>query len=108
MSGGFFDYYQYHIDTIADSIEGVLDNQGKEKPSDEWDGGYLKEYPVKLYPTYPEVVQDKMREAVKQLRIARVYAQRIDYFLSGDDGEETFVKRLEKELKDIENEKSII
>lgn len=33
------------------------------------------------------------------LEIAQIYAQRIDYLLAGDDGEETFQERLDKELK---------
>jgi len=42
-----------------------------------------------------------MRDAVKQLKIAAVYAQRIDWFLSGDDSEETFIERLTKDLEDL-------
>jgi hypothetical protein len=32
------------------------------------------------------------------LRKAAVYAQRVDWLLSGDDGEETFLERLKKDL----------
>ena len=39
-----------------------------------------------------------MREAIKQLKIAAVYAQRVDWLLSGDDGEESFIERLEENL----------
>lgn len=42
-----------------------------------------------------------MKEAVKQLRIATVYAHRIDFFLSGDNGEESFITRLAEELSKI-------
>ena len=34
MSGGHFDYQQYRINDIADSIEHELNIQGKEKPKD--------------------------------------------------------------------------
>jgi hypothetical protein len=44
-----------------------------------------------------------MKEAVKQLRIAAIYAQRVDWFLSGDDGEESFIERLNEELNEINN-----
>ena len=104
MSGGHFDYNQYKIDEIADSIERALNNQGKEKPKDELYGNldYYKDYPEeKYYYTYPEIVQEKMREAVKQLRIAAVYAQRVDWFLSGDDGEESFIRRLQEDLDSL-------
>jgi hypothetical protein len=43
-----------------------------------------------------------MKEAVKALKIAQVYAQRVDWLLSGDDGEESFLSRLDDELKKLE------
>ena len=104
MSGGHFDYNQYRINDIADSIERELNRQGKEKPKDELYGDkeYYEKYPdEKYYYTYPEIVQEKMREAIKQLKIAAIYAQRVDWFLSGDDGEESFIERLSEDLNAI-------
>ncbi|MBN2776827.1 MAG: hypothetical protein JXR36_04250 [Bacteroidales bacterium] len=104
MSGGYFNYNQYLIDDIADSIERKLNRQGQEKTKDELYGDkeYFEKYPdEKFYYTYPEVVQEKMREAVRQLKIAAVYAQRVDWFLSGDDGEESFIERLAEDLNDL-------
>ena len=101
MSGGHFDYNQYRITDIADSIECTLNKQGKEIPKEELYSSkeYYEEYPEeKYYETYSEIVQEKMREAVKQLKIAAVYAHRIDWFLCGDDGEESFIRRLEEDL----------
>jgi hypothetical protein len=43
-----------------------------------------------------------MKEAVKALKIAQEYAQRVDWLLSGDDGEESFLSRLDENLKKIE------
>ena len=107
MSGGHFDYNQYRINDIADSIERELSRQGKEKPKSELYGDkeYFEKYPdEKYYYTYPEIVQEKMREAVKQLKIAAIYAQRVDWYLSGDDGDESFIERLEEELKTYNNQ----
>jgi len=104
MSGGHFDYSQYRIYDIVDSIERELNRQGKEKPKNELYSTeeFYEEYPnEKYYPIYPEIIQKKMRDAVKQLKIAAVYAQRIDWFLSGDDSEETFIERLTKDLEDL-------
>jgi hypothetical protein len=101
MSGGRFDYTQYHINTIADSIESELERQGKEKPKDElyFDKEYLEKYPEeKYYYIHPLEVQNEMRKAIKILRQASVYAQRVDWYLSGDDGDENFLKRLKAEL----------
>lgn len=105
MSGGKFDYKQYHIGEIADEIQSELDKMGKEVPkedrwhSDEW----YKKYPKDLiYPTYSGKTIEEFQNAIKYLRIAHIYAQRIDWFLSADDGEETFHERLTKELKELE------
>ena len=92
MSGGHFDYQQYRIGQIADDIQLLIDNNDSMERN-EWGDPRGR--------NYPEEVLDKFREAVKVLRTAQVYAQRIDYLVCGDDGEESFLKRLEKELKDV-------
>ena len=107
MSGGHFDYEQYHITTIADSIQAELDKQGKEIPrEDRWhDDDWYKKYPDdKFYSTLSEETQKEFKNAIHYLRIAAVYAQRIDWFLSGDDGEENFHKRLNEELDKLNRE----
>lgn len=107
MSGGFFSYEQHHIEDIADSIQVELDIQGTEIPrKDRWhDDDWYKKYPEDLrYPTYSEKTQKEFQNAVKQLRISKIYAQRIDWFLSGDDGEENFHKRLNEELDKLNRE----
>ena len=45
----------------------------------------------------PETIEE-FRKAIKVLREAAVYAHRIDWLLSGDDGENTFHERLKEEL----------
>ena len=35
--------------------------------------------------------------------MAAIYAQRIDWLLSGDDGEESFKRRLKEELDELES-----
>jgi hypothetical protein len=39
---------------------------------------------------------------MKSIRVAAVYAQRIDWLISGDDGEESFLERLKEELGQLE------
>ena len=98
MSGGKFNYAQYHITEIIDGIERELERQGKERPKHEiyFD---LEDYPdEKYYYTHTEEVQQEMRNAIKALKLAAVYAQRVDWYLSGDDGEESFLRRLKEEL----------
>ena len=109
MSGGAFDYNQYKIGYIADQIEETVIKNGVEKTPEElknegWiDPDWYKKYPEdKFHYKYPDEVIEKMKEAVKALKIAQVYAQRVDWLFSGDDGEESFLRRLEEELKEIE------
>lgn len=106
MSGGSFNYTQYQIEDIANYIQEKLDNQGKEIPKEmRWcDDDYLEKYPdERFYPTYPEDIQESFREGIKHLKLAYVYAQRIDWFLSGDDGEDSFRRRLKEELDSLKN-----
>jgi len=108
MSGGAFDYNQYKIGYIADQIDEVIVKNGIEKTSQElkdesWrDPEWYEKYPEdKFHYKYPDEVIEKMKEAVKALHIAQEYAQRVDWLLSGDDGEESFLSRLEENLKKI-------
>lgn len=94
MSGGHFDYKQYEICYIADEVEQIITvNESTEE--DEY--GYSKGWHYS-----PEVI-DELKKGLKILRQAQVYAQRIDWLVSGDDGPESFFKRLKIELEELEN-----
>ena len=45
-----------------------------------------------------------MKEAYRQIRIAGIYADRVDWMMSGDDGEDTMQERLKEELAALEKE----
>ena len=93
MSGGHFDYHQYRIREIADNIEDIIQKNGKKKEYEieySWENENYYEYP-------PEVI-NKMKEGLDILRKAEIYAQRIDWLISGDDGPEIFLKRLQEDL----------
>lgn len=62
------------------------------------------------YPEYTDETIQIFKDAVKILRKAAVYAQRIDWLLSGDDGEDNLKERLKKNLKNwrSKNEKERI
>jgi len=76
MSGGYFDYKQHHINDIAESLEDVINDE-----------------------EYSEVTLNEFREGLFYLQMAAIYAQRIDWLLSADDGEDTFHMRLNKDLR---------
>lgn len=108
MSGGKFDYDQYRIDSIADSIQLEIDRNGKEIPvKDRWyDKDWYDKYPEdKYYPKYSDEVLMEFKNAINILRRASLYTQRIDWYLSGDDGEESFLRRLKHDLEQIEKNK---
>lgn len=90
MSGGAFDYRDYMIKEFADQIDQAIRDNDKE---DDW--GYKYDY--------PKEVLDEFRVAVELLNKASIYVHRIDWLLSGDDGDDTFLKRLRKDLKELNN-----
>ena len=47
---------------------------------------------------------EAMKEAYRILRLAEIYAKRIDWMMSGDDSEESMHKRLKVELEEFEKE----
>lgn len=168
MSGGHFDYQQYYIDDIANSIEKEIEEAIKPKPPLVWREGvsvfkkiddwhskgvymgfktydeavknlkkdkaykFIREYEKdgkrisefmgcdklievkeiryqeyedgEYYPEYTEETIQIFKDAVKILRKAAIYANRIDWLLSGDDGEDNLKERLEKELKELEEQ----
>jgi len=95
MSGGRFDYDQYKIGYISEQIEKEIENNGKPKERKDftWEDDNYPEYK-------PETIE-RFKEAVRYLKLAQIYAHRVDWFLSGDDGEESFHKRLNEELKHL-------
>lgn len=105
MSGGHFDYKQYQIKMLAEELEEMIESQGKEKEdlysSKEW----YEEFPEdKFNRTYPDEINEKFKEGLDLLKKAYIYAQRIDWLLSGDDGEASFLRRLEEDLNDLSKE----
>lgn len=105
MSGGAFEYTQYSITMIADEIEKEIERNGRSKTTEElknegWrDDQWCEKYPEDLnYYKYPDDIIEEFKKGVEILRKAYVYAQRIDWLLSGDDGEETFMERLKQDL----------
>lgn len=85
MSGGRFDYKQYDIHRITNSIESII--AGEED----------KEFGCEAIEVSKEV-KEKLEEALIILKAAFIYTHRIDWLLSGDDDEKAFFKRLVKDF----------
>jgi len=95
MSGGHFDYNQYRIGQIADDIDHEVRNNDSEE---------LNEWGDKIGAGYSEATMGVMRKAIAILRVAEIYAQRIDWLLSGDDGEDCLHRRLAEDLQKLEEQ----
>ena len=78
MSGGYFNYDQDRMDAIAEDIEITIKYNS---------------------PDYDGTTIQKFEEAAVVLRKAAIMVQRIDWLLSGDDGEDTYHERWYEELK---------
>ncbi len=102
MSGGAFEYNQYKIRDIHEKIQSRLDRMGKEKPKNDlsyFDNDYLEKYPEeRFYPNESDEVKKIFLDGINILKIAEIYAHRIDWYLSGDDGEESLISRLKNDL----------
>jgi hypothetical protein len=89
MSGGHFQYKQYDLGYIADEIEQlIIDNDSEE----------VNEYGDRKGHGYsPETILafEYARTALLQ---AQIYVQRIDWLVSGDDGEDSFHSRLDADF----------
>ena len=88
MSGGRFDYLQFRITEIIEAIEEEISNNNAEPRPEDW-----------FEPNnFGEETINEFKQGIEHLKKAQTYAQRIDWLLSGDDGEETFHKRLAEDL----------
>lgn len=103
MSGGAFDYAQYRIADIYTEIEDEIYGHSLDDEfdvnryiEDHWLEDSEKEYVRKHHHTIPnrsEYSKETIKEfkkGIALLKKAEVYAQRIDWLLSGDDGEDSF------------------
>lgn len=91
MSGGYFEYQQYHIQDIIEKLE-------ETKVKIENDEEYHQ------YDKKKELLQE-ISNGIDYLSLAQIYTQRLDWLFSGDDGEDSFFERLEEELDKYKSER---
>ena len=109
MSGGHFGYDQYKIGYIAEDIQTIIERNGREKTREElkaegWKTpDWYERYPEdKFHHKYSPEVVEQFKIAVRKLREAQIYAHRIDWLISDDDGEESFLRRLKEDLSKLD------
>ena len=114
MSGGRFDYLQYRLHDVVSDIKDEIEKSGRKKTDQElrdhfwWSEEDLEKYPeYRYHHKYSDEIIKEFKTAVDIIQKAEIYMQRIDWLLSGDDGDETFLERLKKDLSKLKNEKDI-
>lgn len=117
MSGGHFDFNYYHFDYIAEDIDEYINGHELDEDDveryirdhdlDDSEKEYVRinKHTIPNYFGYKDEVVEKMKEGLNIIRKAYVYAKRIDYLLSGDDGETSFLQRLQKDLDKLNETK---
>lgn len=111
MSGGSFEYLQYRFNEIIEPIKDLIFKNGKPKTREEIkaedygrDPDWYEKYPEdKFHIKYSDEVIEQFKIAVQKVKEAQIYTHRIDWLISGDDGEESFLRRLKEELNELEN-----
>lgn len=101
MSGGKFNYSQRHIINMASDIQEEI-NSNNTPFYDEWRDDEIEENWSGQ--RYSDETIIEFKNGIEALRRAYVYAQRIDWLLSGDDGEEEFHQRLKEDLENFKIE----
>jgi hypothetical protein len=78
MSGGHFDYSQFHFEDTASSIDKYLLEQGN---------------------SLPEEIKKRFILAAKAARRAGEMIHEVDYLICGDTGDDTFLKRWKEKFE---------
>lgn len=99
MSGGHYEYSQFCFENdFVNPFEKQLEQweECRKKPVEnveeaEWNQWFAH--------SLSDETMKEFRKAVVIMKMAVAYAQRIDWFISGDDCEESFLKRLKEDLE---------
>ena len=83
MSGGHFNCYYHHISSVADSIDDLV-RTNNDSSRDEYGQTYGM--------FFSKDTIDKFKETSKALRLVSAMVKEVDYLVSGDTNEETFME----------------
>jgi hypothetical protein len=95
MSGGFFNYNQFALQDVVEELEKVIrdnDSNDRDEYGDLIGWGFS-----------PEVIE-QLKNTIMLTKVAAVLVHRADYLLSGDDGEESYLKRIQEDMEKLEKE----
>ena len=89
MSGGHFDYQQYRLNDIATMIDELIASN---------DDPTLDEFGNRRGHGYNPSTLTRFKVASHALKKTATMVQQIDWLVSGDDGEDTFLRRWAKDV----------
>lgn len=104
------DYVGFKIEEAASQVASEIDRiekMGANEIKDEFHSCdyYVKKYPDKKFLASPTGLRretlKRLRAAEKALRIAAIYAIRVEWLTSCDDGYDNFILRTDEELKNL-------
>ena len=110
MSGGSMDYVCFRIQQAAEDVASEIVRIEREMYEKGYGSFKVFDYYKDKYPDNPdlkdgkplaEAVLKRLRSALKSLKEAAVYAERVEWLTSGDDGYESFVVRTDEDLREI-------
>jgi hypothetical protein len=90
MSGGHFDYIEFRIEEASRGIDELIETNDNDSIN-EWGG--------RRGGGYSEETIEKFKTAAEFLKVASIMLRRVDYLVCGDDGENSFHRRWDNELK---------
>jgi hypothetical protein len=79
MSGGHFDHLQYRLMSMAGELKDQIDTEYKQE----------------------SMIKKLLSEVCMLMELTSVIMQRADYFLSGDEDSESFIKRFKEDLRQL-------
>ena len=87
MSGGHFDYQEYRITDIAETIRGEYIKYSTSGTNN------CEEFPHS-WEKLPDEILEEMKDLYQTLELAYKRIHDLDYFLSGDHGEDTYLETI--------------
>ena len=109
MSGGSMDYVSQEIQNAAEHIQRELaDTELRKKSGKLLDVAkhYQESHPnvdyLKSSEALTDAVIERLRDALVCVRKAAIYAERVEWLTSGDDGHQSFCLRLDERLAECE------
>lgn len=109
MSGGSMDYVAFKIRDAAQHVQHELANAELCRKSGrlfDVSKYYQEKYPDVAYLQSSEALTDgvikRLRDALICIRKAAIYAERVEWLTSDDDGHEEFCMRLDEQLADCD------